>query len=246
MSGSVDQALSTYEAIYLSGWHHPGVAWLANGALALWLLVARPAGPLRRILWALAALISLDALFTGALSPLQAGTPLQTRVSLFFVVAGDARFFLLVALATTTAHSLRCRPWQPWVAAVGLGLIVPLAQAALIAAMPDLFAESRLIFLVYEVLFVGLAVLMRVGWLPIIRPRLSPAIAGWVAGLCVFEIVQYAGWAAADVIIRAGHDAGHLARVAPNALYYGGLLWWAASSAPAEAWQTLGRSGRRA
>jgi hypothetical protein len=50
-----------------------------------------------------------------------------------------------------------------------------------------------------------------------------------------FEIVQYALWALADVLILSGMSWGFLLRIVPNSLYYAFFLpfvWW---TAPREA-----------
>jgi hypothetical protein len=85
--------------------------------------------------------------------------------------------------------------------------------------------DSRVLFFVYESLFVLLAV----GINRLYLPRRSRALL-WTRRVTNFVIVYYALWATADaLILTTGSDAGYLLRMLPNVFYYGGLV-------PAIAW----------
>lgn len=207
-----------WQALYDSGWHHPGVAWLGV-AVAVGLVLRARRSTLRTALLALAALTATDALFTGAWSPLPKDSWLVTPVSIAFVIAGDLRLLVLVE-RFSAGHS----SWRRALAvAVPLAFVVPLLQGVSTRVWPDVFAEQRRIFLVYEVLMVGLlgAVLV------VRRPRTRHPATG---RLVLLFLVQYVSWAACDVLLLAGHGWALGLRLVPNALYYGvfpvAAAWW--------------------
>lgn len=219
--------MSSWKALYDSGWHHPGMAW-ALCAVALVVTVRRvPAGGLRTALLVFTGTTALDAWMTGALSPLPPA--LGQSVSIAFVVLGDLRLFALVeqhrCASSWTKALLRALP---------LSFVVPVAQALALEASPSTFGELRHVFLVYELLFVVLASALLLLRYPSRRAR-SPALGWYATSLVGFFLVQYGLWVAADVLILAGVESGYGLRLVPNALYYGLFLAFAAWRAPVEA-----------
>ena len=216
-----------YQAIYDSVWHHPGIAWEAAILLGLWLLRDRTQGFLRAYLVGFGLAIVLDAWMTSTLSPVSAA--LLSSVSIVFVIVGDWRLFVLVERAVGGGPA--------WVArSIGLAFVVPVLQAVAIKVWPDTFSELRKIYLVYELLFLALALVLRFGVLPgrLERASVAPTVQRWVLGAVLWFVVQYGLWAAADILILAGADWALLLRIVPNALYYGGFLLFVALTSPPE------------
>jgi hypothetical protein len=218
-----------FQALYDSPWHSPGLYWLLGGLFLLAVLWRRP------FLLALSILFSVvvlcDVLVTGALAPLGA-SPWAGRLAIVFVILGDLRYFLLVERYIRRPDGGPGVPGMALLAAAGLSLLVPLASGLPQAIMPALYPSPRHLFLTYELMFALLALALRVGVLPRRLRRADPDLRRWLLGLTTFELVQYAGWAAADALILAGVEAGFLLRLAPNALYYGGFLPFAYYTAP--------------
>lgn len=209
----------TFEVFYDSLIQHPGLLWLAAAA-ALAATVRRSGlhDSVRRYCIALGILSLTDAWLTtnqiigiGPLPPSLAGI-----VPLFFVLAGDFRY-LLVVTAGTADGRLRIDP-RTALSAASLTLIVPILTQIVMSTLPDTMGSSRVMFLVYELSFTALALgLMR--WHPSVRS------VPWVRSVSKFVVLYYALWATADAIILAtGSDLGFLLRVVPNVLYYGGLI----------------------
>lgn len=218
-----------WRGIYDSGWHHPGLAFLLCGVATVVVLRRVPPGALRRALLLFTALTALDAWLTGALTPIPAGGALAQNVSIAFVILGDLRLFVLLERFRGEAR------WLPAIVrAVGLSLVVPVAQAIAIHSAPDLFAEQRRIYLVYELFFVALAALLLLARYPS-RSAKSPALGWYATTLVAFFLVQYALWVVSDVLILSGMQSAFALRLVPNALYYGLFLAFAAWRAPVEA-----------
>jgi hypothetical protein len=145
-------------------------------------------------------------------------------VPLFFVLAGDARYLLLVCAATPDG-TLRPRAGT-LAAAAGLTLIVPIGSQAVLAVLPGSLASPRLLYWVYEVGFLGLTLAL-LRWHPGLRA--SP----WLRSLSRFVMLTYGLWAAADsVLLLWGSDWAYGLRVLPNLLYYGGFIAAVAQLAP--------------
>jgi hypothetical protein len=131
-----------------------------------------------------------------------------TALGLLFVLLGDFRVFLLVFHLADGARDLRAALrraalWTP---------VVPVSAFAISAALRSALGElpDQVLWLVHEVLFVGMALWLRKLAAHDVRLRRA---ATYVA-------VYYVLWAAADVTILFGHDVGWLLRVLPNQLYY--------------------------
>ena len=225
-----------WQKLYDSPFNQPLAGWVLTAATLLWLTRQRK-GWLRTVLSLFAVQLCLDNFLTGAWNPLPSSSPLNQPLAIAFVIAGDWRFFLLAERfgAPQRPH------WRPWLVSLGFALFVPVAQGAAIAILPQAFPTPRHTFLAYELLFLLLAVVWRAVVLPRRVAGVSEATRNWIYDLAQFEIVQYALWPLADILILAGTDAGRDAgfalRLVPNTLYYGVFLAFAAWRAPAEAWE---------
>jgi len=220
-----------FAAFYDSAWQHPWLLWAAAIAgVAIALSRSRLHPSLRRYALALGALSALDAWLTsshvygvGAKS-----APWDSVVPLFFVLAGDFRYLLLVVAGTATGRldaSVR-----DVATALGLTVIVPVASQLVLWALPEAQSGSRVLFLVYEGMFFALA-----GALARFHPNVRRTT--WLRRLTRFVQLYYGLWATADLLILAtGTDLGFALRLVPNALYYGGLIgaiaWLAAQASP--------------
>lgn len=221
--------MSSWKAVYESGWHHPGLAF-ALCALAVVVILRRvPAGSLRTALLLFTGTTALDAWMTGTLSPVPQGGLLAQNLSIAFVVLGDLRLFALL-------ERHRCEgSWtKALLRAVPLSFVVPIAQAIAITAAPQTFTAPRHIYLVYELFFVVLAAALLLMRYPS-RAAKSDALGWYATRLVAFFLVQYGLWVVSDVLILSGVEAAYGLRLVPNALYYGLFLLFAAWRAPAEA-----------
>lgn len=218
------------KSIYDSAWQHPGIAFVAAALFAVaW---ARRSGGVAGLATLLLVEIVADAFFTGAYSPL-GGSPLATPVAILFVILGDLRFFLLVQLALRDGVRFEgLGSPKAWAAALAWALVIPVLSTVPQKLAPSAFVRPNAIFLLYEGMFVVLALVLRLVVLPARLASLSAPVRRWVLGLVAFELVQYALWATADVLILAGVEAGYLLRIVPNALYYGAFVPFAVATAP--------------
>jgi hypothetical protein len=220
-----------FASLYDSPLHVPVIPWIVAALALAWALRSR--GFLRAFTVLFALEIAADAWLTGAWTPLPADSAAATVAGVVFVVLGDLRYFLLVERARRGALG-----GAGLGAAVALSLVVPIATQVLRAALPGAFAELRRTFLLYELLFFAFA-----GALALFRrvPPGRPDGARRLAQrLLAFELLQYALWATADVVlIGSGADAGFLLRMVPNLMYYACFLpfalWAARAAEPAEA-----------
>jgi hypothetical protein len=214
------------KTLYDSGLHHPFVAYVAG--LALLFAIARRLPFLLGFLVVFSVAILADATVTGAWSPLSSESPLYTPLSILFVILGDLRYFLLVE-----RYASPSRPFAAVLSrALAISLLVPVATVLLREIVPAM-GSSRVLFLVYELLLFALV-------LAYSRVRLRPAAAIgephrlFLSRVSAFVLVQYAGWAAADVLVLSGAEVGHLLRIAPNVLYYALFLPFVLVTAPDE------------
>ena len=208
-----------FELFYAGFVQHPMLLWLA--ALAAGAYCGRLKGvPSRMQIYcaALVVLSVLDAWLTSneilGIGRLPVG--LSGAVPLFFVLAGDFRYLLLVS-AATPGGGLQLTPAR-LIAALGLTAIVPLLSQVLLSVLPASLNTPRTLYLVYELMFVVLT-------LCLLRFARSVGEAAWLQRVSRFVLCYYGFWATADVIILAtGSDLGFALRVVPNLLYYGGLI----------------------
>jgi hypothetical protein len=169
--------------------------------------------PVVRFVYGYALVFSVETLIDPiATGPLVRALALPeaaaTASGLLFVLLGDFRVFLLVFHLADGARDLRAAVrraalWTP---------VVPVSAFALSAALRAALGElpDQVLYLVHEVLFVGVALWLRQLSAHDVRLRRAAA----------YVAVYYALWAAADVMILFGHDVGWLLRVVPNQLYY--------------------------
>jgi hypothetical protein len=214
-----------FEAVYNSPWHHPAVAWLAAPLAIAAALATRRRGAWLLLLVLLDVEIALDAWLTGGWPPIAPTSPWSERAAVLFVVLGDWRFFYLVE-----------RQWRTRGAAAAIALawalIIPLTSYLTRLSLPGVVSDSRHLFLFYEAAFLPLAYLTGVR----ARRRLdSGPVEKWLRALTAFEVLQYAGWALADVVILRGRDWGFALRLIPNVLYYAAFVPFAILTAPREA-----------
>lgn len=212
--------MGTFESFYASELQHPWLLWAA--AVAAFAFCRTRAGlqpSVRRYCTLLVALSLADAWLTA--DPVYGVGALPGRaaslVPLFFVLAGDYRFLLLFGTATPDG-AIHPTP-RALVSAALLTAVVPLLSQALLLALPEPAASSpRVLFLVYELLFCGLTlVLLRV------HPRVREV--RWLVPIGRFVLLYYGLWALADaILLTSGAGWAFGLRVVPNVLYYGGLI----------------------
>ncbi len=212
------------------------MAWLC--AALLLLAMAGKHRFLRGFFVLFAIEIALDAFASGPFVPkIVPKTPaLETVLSVIFVILGDYRYFVLVesfAKGRAPATDALFGSARAWLAALPFALVVPVGSQIVRELAPSLFADMRKTFLLYEVMFLALALVMRFVVAPR-RLREAPSdVRAWLLRLTSFEVVQYALWALADVVILTGHaEPGFLLRLVPNVAYYGGFLFFAWLTAP--------------
>lgn len=222
--------IGPFEAFYSSPVQHPLLLWLAGAVGIALALSRRELSPsMRRYCAALGVLTLMDAWLTakhiigiGSLSG-----PLGSAVPLFFVLAGDFRYLLLVTAADTQGEiALGSRALR---GAAGLTVIVPIFSQVALSLLPESLNSSRVLFLVYEVSFVLLT-------LTLIRVHPRARSIPWIRSVSQFVVFYYALWASADlVILLTDSDLGFALRVVPNVLYYGGLIAVMGRFAPTQA-----------
>lgn len=219
-----------FEAFYSSYWQHPLLLWLAPAVFLI--RFPRPVeegrrGFFSRFVVAFALLTLVDPLMTGPVADSGLLSDAQNqRISIFFVILGDLRFFALFELFSSEESSRM----KSWIRAILWSLVVPLLQFALLRLFPGFFSEARYTFLAYELLFLLLALVFRGAILP--RKNLSPETRTWLKRSLLYAATYYALWALADVLILAGWDAGYGLRILPNLLYYSFFLPFAYWLAP--------------
>lgn len=155
-------------------------------------------------------------------------TALHTAVMVGFVLLGDFRVYLLLFRLASRERALRA----PFARAARWTLVVPLAALALdrgvALALPE--RPGQTLWLVYELLFAGVALHLRARLPRELAGPHAAALARSIRAVCAYAALYYALWALADVLILSGVDAGWGLRVLPNQLYYGftvPFVWWA-------------------
>ena len=183
--------VGTFQAFYDSAWHAPFAFWLGQAVFLGVLLARRKERPEGFAFFvAFTVILALDAWMNGALSPLTSPN-VKTAVAVLFVLLGDFRFFYLLERA--------------WLRAGVLTLVVP----ALVTPLILLGVPERYLWLGYEAGFFLLAAVLHV-------VRRKPV----QRALIRFELLQYALWLFADLVLLRGHDVGWAIRIVPNLLYY--------------------------
>jgi hypothetical protein len=218
----------SYAEIYASPLQHPWLLWAA--AISGLIIALSRRGLSRDALWfcvAIASLSVIDAWLTASevLGIGSLGSAGSTWIPLLFVLLGDFRYFFFVETARQDG-TLRVTKKAFWIAC-GWTLIVPVAS--FVVSRLAGWQEARMLFLVYEALFVvlllGLSSVYLAGHAKALR---------WTRRVSVLVFVYYGSWAAADALILfASADEGFLLRIVPNVLYYGGFAPTVAWTAPA-------------
>ena len=208
----------SYAAFYHSFIQHPLLLWAA-ALLGLWIALSRRglSSSVRWFCLALASLSVLDAWLTSnqvlGIGPLRGAA--ASFVPLAFVLIGDFRYFLFVESARSDGRITVGR--KGLARACAWTLLVPLSAQLVVTAVGS--AEPRVLFFVYEVLFVLVSVSVAALYLPSHSDALR-----WTQSVTLFVLGYYGLWATADaILLGTGADAGFLLRVLPTALYYGGL-----------------------
>lgn len=211
--------MGPFESFYASAWQHPWLLWAAALLAGGWCLRERGLhSSVRRYCVALTVLSLADAWLTsndvygiGVLT----GTA-ATVVPLFFVLAGDFRYLVLLGVARPEG-TLRWAP-GPVVVALALTLVVPGLSQVVVSLLPEGSSSPRVLFLVYEVAFFVLTA-------GILAFHSSIRRVAWLRPVSLFVLSYYALWAIADTILLAtGSDLGFALRVVPNVLYYGVMI----------------------
>ena len=218
----------TPESIYDSAWQQPRLLGGLGFAALLYVVAAirgdRAAwSPFLRswaVVWAVE--IIADAWLTSSYGPLRGG--LARAAAIAFVIAGDLRCFLLVERLISVGHkgaAILAR-------SVAWSFVASLVVAAATRLAPDLFGPTRHVFLLYEIVSLGL---FAAWWARLARRDGSPEVSLARAAVGFF-LVQYALWAGSDIAILAGVRAAFIVRIVPNVLYYGVFVAWVLRRAP--------------
>ncbi|HWP65744.1 MAG TPA: hypothetical protein VNO26_07520 [Candidatus Limnocylindria bacterium] len=223
-------AAAGWRELYASELQGVWAQWLVPALFLVWIASrGRAAGgvapPAARFVRAYAIVFALETMldpFAGG--PLLrwlglAGGRAQTAVMVFFVLLGDFRVFLL---ASVLAGGASCPSARHVAAALGWTLVVPLVAVggeALVRAAVDAPPEQS-IWIVYELAFFALALVWRTAIVPARVAAERAAVRAYLRALWGYVAAYYALWAAADLLIVAGLDAGWALRMVPNQLYY--------------------------
>jgi len=208
--------LASWHDFYGASWQQPWALLLAPFAFLVWRALAAPprdgAAPEARsfvVAWGtlFALETMLDPIATGPLAQALGSPRASTALGVGFVMLGDFRvWWLIFWIDRPTGAALR---------ALAPTLGVPIAAWLVSLTLP---LPEQALWLLHESLFIAVAFLF------------SRRLAGrFERAVLAYAGVYYALWAAADVLILAGVDAGWLLRCVPNQLYYGftvPFVWW--------------------
>ena len=233
-----------WESLYQSAWHHPGAALVMAAIMAVVLLRRLPF----LLAFTLGALLitCADAAVTGGLSKMGAESwAVFPILSFFFVLFGDWRLWLLtehvraqgVSAQSMGVHGPPRRSTiaaSVWARSLAMALTPSLVVFGLGRAFPAPFEAPRVMYLIYELTFIVLAMTYGVLILaPQLIRRVDPSTRSWALGAVALQSAGYLGWASADLLILAGQDWGHGLRVLPNVVYYAVFIPWVWFTAPA-------------
>lgn len=216
-------------SFYTSDFQTTYATWPVPLAFLAWLVLTggrptatRDAAFLRAYAVFFAVETVLDSLATGPLTRLLglAGTPVGLVVLIFFVLLGDFRvLYLLQRLSfPDRARERLLAESAAWT------LVVPLVALSIRAALETLTGAlgENAIWLIYELCFLALALVLRQVVLPrwVTGPGRARRLA-YLQSVATYAAVYYALWATADVLIQVlDLDVGWALRVIPNQLYY--------------------------
>lgn len=171
----------------------------------------------------------LDPLLTGPLiSVFSVPEWAAKAIAIGFVILGDFRWFFFFELFANQELDRATISRQALARAIGFSFLVPVSQAIVLRIWPTVFENPRVVFLAYELLFVGLLL----AFLKLYLPKFPAQKRAFNRGLLLYALSYYGLWVMADIIILMGKDAGYLLRVLPNQLYYSFFLpfvWWNAA-----------------
>jgi hypothetical protein len=231
-----------FRAFYDSPWQHPGIAFACGVPLLAIALLgiraarrAHDADPRRRAFLLSFLVIELailvDAFFTGAWSPLPPESTAAQAAAAVFVVLGDLRYFYFIERQRGEVAAGSRSALRAMTIALPVSLIVPVGTAVCRGLWPARL-QGNFLYFVYELALLVVAVAFALARRPRVTDRADRRRA-YVTRLLVLEVVQYATWAIADLLILAGEDIGYLVRVLPNAIYYAAFVPAACLRTPA-------------
>jgi hypothetical protein len=219
----------SWQEFYSAGWQFPWAVMVLPFAFALYRAIARESHA-RALDPALAPFVSLwvtlftretllDPLATGPLAKALGSHFAGQALGLGFVLLGDFRVYWLVLRFRTPAQTSARAALE----AAALSAIAPtLAGLAALQTLPP-----QAMWLTHELASLGLAFGLARFALPSEAER--PRHAAFVRSVLGLMAAYYGLWAAADVLILSGVDAGWPVRLVPNQLYYGffvPFVWW--------------------
>jgi hypothetical protein len=210
--------------VYFAAWHLPAVTVLS--VTVLFLVLARRVPFIIGYSVLFGWLILLDAWANGALSPI----PQDARrpFEILFVVVGDWRYFLLLEHYGGNGLTLR-----GLVRSIALASVTPLLTLGYILTQPGEL-NMRLVFLVYEVIFFLLALVVLFAVLPRWQ-KAGKENHSFLKALTCFELLQYGLWATADVLLVGGQSWAMTMRLTANLFYYSlfvPFVWWRSPDSP--------------
>lgn len=231
-------SFESWQAFYYADWQWPWAVMVVPFAYAVFRAVARPpgaSGPLARLLalWVPLFLAEtlLDPLATGPLAKAVGGGA-GTVLGLLFVLLGDFRFTWLVMQGVRPEASLGRNALAGALVAAIPPITAGLTYGVAGFLWPDLSGQVR--WLIHEVAFVVLAAWL--AWVFVPARVRDPQRLAFLRELLGYVAAYYALWAAADLLILAGVDAGWAVRTVPNQLYYAFfvpfVVWRAAAAWP--------------
>lgn len=208
---------ASWHDFYYAAWQQPWALLVAPFAFLVWRVLAAPpragAAPEAKGFvvawsWLFSVETMLDPVATGPIAKAIDAPAVSTALGLVFVLLGDFRiWWLVLRIGRPTGAASR---------ALAPTLAIPIAAWLVTKVLPS--PPDQALWLIHESLFVAVALVV------------SRRLAGrFERAVLAYAGVYYALWAAADVLILAGVDAGWLLRCVPNQLYYGltvPFVWW--------------------
>ena len=154
------------------------------------------------------------------------GGVVEQNVGIVFVILGDWRYFVLVffGLSLAKGGSDDRLPARLWITSFAVALILPILSGLGTMVAPEFFADVRVVYLVYELVFMALAFVLAAFVLPSKLAVLDAPTRRLFIAISWFEVVQYGLWSYADVVILNHGELGFGFRLIPNALYYAAFL----------------------
>jgi hypothetical protein len=219
----------SWQAFYAGDWQFPFAVMVVPFAFLLYRAIARerresaldPALAPFVSLWVTVFTLAtlLDPIATGPLAKATGSHFAEQGLSTLFVVLGDFRVYWLVLRFRTPGQT------SGRAAAEALAVSLP---APLLAGLVTLRAGTgQVMWLTHEL--ASLAIAFALARLALPNEAERPRHASFVRSVLGFLAAYYGLWAAADVLILAGIEAGWPVRLVPNQLYYGffvPFVWW--------------------